>query len=305
MELNLSSYKIFCTVAETGNISRAARALYISQPAISKSISKLEESLNTRLFSRNSRGVTLTEEGKMLYSHVRSAFDSISRAERELARISELGIGHIRIGVSTTLCKYILLPILKQYLTEHPHVKITIENQATAETLSMLEQGRIDIGLIAKPQSLHTLKFLPVTNIRDVFVASPAYLENLALREGPGKNPLLAGTVMMLSQNNMTRRYIDEYLKENHITLPNIMEISTMDLLIECARIGLGIGCCIRECVQRDLDTAALIQLPLAKEIPERTIGFAYSQASPSSLALEHFLKQLSPFDPHMSSPST
>ena len=113
MNQTLSQYKVFYTVAETGSISRAARELYISQPAISKSIGKLEEALGTRLFARSSRGVTLTEEGTLLYGHVKSAFESISRAEDELSRIREFGIGHIRIGVSTTLCKYILLPYLK------------------------------------------------------------------------------------------------------------------------------------------------------------------------------------------------
>lgn len=293
MEQNLSQYKIFCTVAETGNISRAAKALYISQPAISKAISKLEDGLNTRLFNRNSRGVTLTPEGSMLYEHVRAAFESIARAEKELEKRKELGIGHIRIGVSSTLCKYILLPILKDFLTAHPHVRITVENQATAQTLSMLELGRIDIGLIAKPRQLKGLTFLPVTDIQDAFVASPAYLENLYLREGPDADPLQSGTVMLLNQENMTRQHIDSYLKEHQITLPHIMEISTMDLLIEFARIGLGVGCCIKECVKRDLDDGILVQIPTPAAIPGRTIGFAVSASQPASLALGSFLEQL------------
>ena len=99
-----------------GNISRAAKELYISQPAISKAISKLEESLGTRLFNRNSRGVQLTREGTILFQHVNTAFDSIGHGERELKRIHDFHIGNLKIGVSNTLCKYVLLPYLKGFI---------------------------------------------------------------------------------------------------------------------------------------------------------------------------------------------
>ena len=106
---NLNNYVIFYTVAKAGNISKAANQLYISQPAISKSISKLEAELGTALFARSSKGVTLTEEGQVLYEYVERAFDSLNMGEENLKNYKELGIGHIRIGVSTSLCKHILL----------------------------------------------------------------------------------------------------------------------------------------------------------------------------------------------------
>ena len=110
MDQNLSGYKIFYEVASCGNISKAAKKLYISQPAISKSIVKLEDGLDTKLFHRNSRGVTLTEEGTVLYRYIKDAFDNINNAETELKRMKDFNIGHLQIGVSTTLCRYILLP---------------------------------------------------------------------------------------------------------------------------------------------------------------------------------------------------
>ena len=95
MYQNLSSYRIFYTVANTKNISKAAKELYISQPAISKSIQKLEESLGTKLFERSSRGVALTDSGELLYTHVKSAFETLSIGEDRLRRSIELGIGHL------------------------------------------------------------------------------------------------------------------------------------------------------------------------------------------------------------------
>ena len=103
MDTTLSLYRIFYTVAQCGSISAAARHLYISQPAISKSISNLENELQTHLFERTSRGVSLTEEGQLLFHHVSDAFHSLEAGEAELSRIRDMGLGHLTIGVSTTL----------------------------------------------------------------------------------------------------------------------------------------------------------------------------------------------------------
>ena len=126
VESTLSSYRIFNAVAETGNLSRAAKELYISQPAISKAISKLESNLDTTLFIRNSRGVSLTQEGEYLYGQVKHAFACIRNGEDRIKKMNELGVGHITIGVSTTLCKFVLLPYLNEYIKKNPHIKIKI-----------------------------------------------------------------------------------------------------------------------------------------------------------------------------------
>ena len=184
MEQNLSQYKIFYEVAKTGNISRAAKELYISQPAMSKSISKLEDSLGLTLFHRNSRGVQLTEEGKLLFDHTKDAFETLTRGEQELKRLKNFETGHIRISISNTLCRFILIPYLKGFIEQYPHINITLENQSSSHTLDMLEQQRIDIGLVAEPKLQKHLMFYPVMDIHDIFVASPGYLGNLRLREG-------------------------------------------------------------------------------------------------------------------------
>lgn len=150
MNQNLSAYRIFYTVAHAGNISKAAKELYISQPAISKSIQKLEDGIGCKLFLRSSRGVTLTEEGELLYSYVKNAFETLTLGEEKLHRSIELGVGHLKIGVSSTLCKYLLLPYLKEFIKRHPHISISITCQSTNDTLKLLEENKIDIGLIGQ-----------------------------------------------------------------------------------------------------------------------------------------------------------
>ena len=275
MEQHQSQYRIFYEVARCGNISRAAKELYISQPAISKAIGKLEESLGTRLFLRNSRGVQLTPEGNVLFQHVSDAFDSLSRGEKELKRIHDFHIGQLKIGVSNTLCKYVLLPYLKSFVEKYPHVNITIESQSTAHTLEMLEARKIDIGLVAEPRARRGLNFTPVMEIHDGFVCTPAYMENLTLREGPAPDIFKTGNIMLLDRSNMSRKHLDTYLSDRDIEVNQLLEVTDMALLIEFARIGLGIACVILDFVSDDLKNGTLMEVPLDAPIPRRVIGFA------------------------------
>lgn len=298
MEGSLNLYHIFHTVAQTGNISLAAKELYISQPAVSKSISRLEELLNTTLFYRSSRGVLLTAEGALLAEQLQKAFDSISYGEEQLRKINELGIGQITIGVSTTLCKYVLLPYLKRFTQENPHIRVSIACQPTMETVRNLQNGSIDIGLIGDVPDKKELIFQPVMEIQDEFITTERYLQNLSTRLGVEKEQLFEknnallwknGTFLMLNGENISRRYIDAYLMEEKIDLSQSIEISTMDLLIEFARIDMGIACVIGNFIEKEFDGRALTKLPLAVPIPKRKIGFAWKKQTVSAVSVQKF----------------
>ena len=109
---NLEYYRAFCTVAQTGNVTKAAELLCLSQPAVTRSIHRLEESLGCKLFTRVSRGVRLTVEGAALFSHVDSAFKSLSNGERELKRLAAFEAGTLIIGAAETPLYHFLLPKL-------------------------------------------------------------------------------------------------------------------------------------------------------------------------------------------------
>lgn len=290
MNQNLSSYWIFYTVANAGNISKAAKELYISQPAISKSIQKLEESLNCKLFSRSSRGVILTEEGNLLYDHVKEAFETLGTGEEKLKRSIELGIGHLKIGVSSTLCKYVLLPYLKEFIRLYPHISISIHCQSTNETLKLLDENKIDIGLIGKSDNFKNIHFDFLETIKDTFVATSDYIHNLNTRGIKNEEILQNSTLMLLDKNNITRQYIDTYFQDNHITIVDSIDISDMDLLIEFAKIGVGVACVIKSFIAQELKDGTLIEIPLDIPICEREIGFAYKENLRPSKSLQCFI---------------
>lgn len=323
---NLNNYKAFYTVARLGSMSKAAEALYISQPALSKSIAKLEEGLSTKLFDRTSKGVSLTEEGIILYEHIKNAFDTIGKGEEEIKRIGELGIGQLRIGVSTSLCKHILLDYLQGYIIENPHIKVTIDCHSTVNTMKLLQDGKIDLGLICETDIPKGYSYLPLTDIHDIFVASDSYLENLRLRESDDLSDELSdaplffagnltsyvpletsekkpsveslssieiiekSNLMMLEQKNITRTHIDHYLNEQGIFPNQILEVNNMDLLIDFASIGMGVACVVKEFAQDHLKSGQITELTLDIPIKKRTVGFVYADSKNKPTALSKFL---------------
>ena len=293
MEQNLSTYRIFFEVAKQGNISKAAESLYISQPAISKTIVRLEDNLNVKLFKRNSRGVSLTEEGEVLFRHVQEAIHHIEEAENALQKMKDYHIGHLDIGASTTLCRYILLPYLKKFMEEFPNIQINLKNQDSAKNIQVLEAQDIDIALVAIPKHLSpNQKVILEQEVEDIFVASPKYIENLKALHGNNFSLFQNATVMLMDDKNVSRHYIDMYIRDNQLDFKQVIALNTMDLLIDFAKIDMGISCVIRSFVEKDLENGSLVQIDIAPPIPRRKIGFMY-HANNCSKSLESFISFL------------
>ena len=214
-------YYNFYIVAEYGNISKAAERLFISQPAVTKSIKNLENSLGIKLFNRTSKGVNLTDEGKMLYNHVKNAFMEIEAGEKLIKKLKDKSLGVVRIGISNTLCKYYFMPYLKKFHELYPNIKIEITNRVTLETLDLLEKGTLDCAIVSKVNNENRFHFYELMKIQDIFVsknkAPKKTLTLLELQEYP---------MLFLEKKNATRKYIDEYLIKNHTNLQIDIEIS-------------------------------------------------------------------------------
>lgn len=285
---NLNLYYIFFVVAGCGNISNAAQKLFISQPAISKAISRLEANLETTLFFRSSRGVKLTQEGELLYRQLENAFHSIEKGEEELKKSIQLGYGQLSIGVSTTLCKYVLLPRLPEFIKKNPYFKLSISCRSTNAAIQALETEELDIGLVGEPDKLNSLRFIPIREITDIFVTTNQYLHQLKLQ---GIHPTLENaTLLLLDKDNITRQYIERYLFDNHLNAASVLEVSTMDLLIEFAAAGMGIACVISDFVQKELEAETLIQFPSPTPIPPRKIGIACKNRTTPTLPMQKFI---------------
>jgi len=282
---NLTKYKIFFAVAECQNISKAAAKLYLSQPAVSITIRKLEESLNTTLFIRQPKGVSLTENGRLLYDSAKRALNILADAEENLK--SSKTKGRLRIAASNVLCKYFLVPYLKEFTYLYPDTDVSITCTSSRKACSMLEDCCTDLALVAKPEHSGILQYHSLGVIEYIFVCTPAYKNRLNCAND---KIFRLGNIMLPDKDNGSRTHIDIYFAEQHMSPSHIMEVTDMDTLIEFAKMGIGISCVVKQFVQRELDSGSLLELELPDPVPPREIGFLYHDIRPVSENIQNFI---------------
>lgn len=293
MNVNFELYKVFYYVAKHLSFSEAANNMYISQSAVSQSIKLLEEQLGTKLFSRNTKQVKMTKSGELLFQHVEQAFNFIRTGERSLSELHSLQQGEIRIGASDTICKYYLLPYLKQFHQLYPKIKINITNRPSPICTELLAKGLVDVSIINLPNSdqVKDLKFKRLKSLHDVFIASPKYsylkattLELKQLADYP---------LLMLERNSTTRLFFEHYLQQHNLKIVPEIELDSVDIMIELVKIGLGFSFIAREYIQKELASNELIMLNVTTEIPPRYLGIVTHASLPIPVAAQKFIELL------------
>jgi len=273
---NLTKYKIFVCVAENKSISKAAVQLYISQPAVSITIRKLEENLNTTLFIRKSKGVELTEKGRLLYDSVKRALNLLLETEKNL-RFPQ-NTGYLRIASSSVLCKRFLMPYLKTFSNLYPNTDLAITCTSSLEACVMIEECSIDLALAVKPENLGRLIYHSLGIIEYIFVCTPAYKEKLNCRND---EIFKYANIMLLDKDNVSRKHINNYYAKNNIIPIHILEVNEMDMLIEFAKMGIGVSCVVKQFIEKELKTGSLMEINVSNPIPPREIGFLYNEIKP------------------------
>ena len=291
MDINFELYKIFYYSALKKSFSQAAATLYISQSAVSQSIKNLEEKMKVSLFIRDKRSIRLTPEGEILFKHVEQAFNFFKAAEFKLTELQNLNSGEIRIGIGDTICKYFLIPTLKHFITLYPNIKIQVINRNSSGILDMLKSGTIDLGFVTLPIHDSHLSILDFITVSDIFVASNKFMEikdqMISLKE------LLTYPLLTLQKNSSTRRNIDDFFKTYALEIKPEVELESIDLLIEFAKIGLGIAHVVKESAMEAINTKELFQVKTAEALPDRKIGIVTMDKVPLSKASGEFLKNL------------
>lgn len=291
MSVKLDLYKIFWEVAKSGSLSKGAKNLYMTQPAVSQAIHQLEEELGIRLFTRIPRGVVLTNEGKILFEHVSSAMNLIKLGEIKLAESKNLMSGVLRVGVGDTISKYYLLPYLESFHKEYPNIKLNIINRTTLEICQLLKSGEVDIGICNLPIRDSALNVIKLMDIQDIFVCGEKYkyltYKKLSFEE------LVQLPLILLECKANSRQYVEKFLLSRGLRIEPEIELGSHDLLLEFAKINLGISCVIREFSKDYLERKVLYQVKLIEEIPKRSIGVSFLKSVSLSSAAKKFIQYL------------
>ncbi len=289
---NLEYYKTFYYVARAGSVSRAAKELSISQPAVSQAIKQLENFLGVELFQRASRGVRLTGEGQLLFTYVAKGYEQIELGVQKVRQMQNLELGEIRIGASDMTLQFYLLPYLERFHESYPDIKVIVTNAPTPETLGFLEEGRIDFGIVSTPFAERAeVEAKPVREIEDVFVAGRRFTSyknrTLDLQE------LETLPLIFLEKNTSTRSYMDKYLMQNNVSVQPEFELATSDMIVQFAQRNLGVGCVVRDFARESLESGQLFELRFNKMIPKRQFCVVRSTKLSISAAAQRLYEML------------
>ena len=290
MDVQLELYRFFRETAALGNITKAAERLHVSQSAVSQAVAQLEDKLGCRLFHRSKRGVRMTTEGAVLFSYVDSAVSLIENGQEKIESLKNLRDGTIKIGASDTACSLFLLPFLQRFHTEYPDIHISVINRTTRELIQLLKSGSVDISFVNLPvEEEDALEIQPVMPFHDCFAAGAKYahLADSVLR----LRDLCQYPVLMLEKNSNSRNQMDIFLRRHDLEIQPSVELESLALVAEFAKIGLGIAATIREDIQVMLDRQELFELRFQEALPIRHLGLAQMKNLSLSFAAEAFKK--------------
>lgn len=286
MTSKLDTYRVFDEAATQNSFSLAAEKLYITQSAVSQAIRQLEHELACKLFIRGSKGVSLTKEGELLYSYIHNAMNLVDIAEKRLQERKQLTFGTLVIGAGDTISSRYLLPYLEKFHTLYPKVKLQMVNRTSLEMIDLIHQEKVDIAFLNLPLEDETLTIHPCLEVHDIFVCGSKYKDQqLHTLQDMSERPLI-----LLEKNSNSRRYIDDHFAKHRVTLQPQIEIGAHELLLELARINLGVSCVIKEFSQEALEQGQVFEMRLKDPIPPRFIGCATLKKNQLSPASQKFL---------------
>lgn len=283
--MNMNLYPLFVAVAEKGNFSRAAEELFLSQPAVSQMIGQLEQELDCKLFTRQSRGVSLTTEGQEFYHLVKKGLQQLDKANLRIKEMKSLEWGKLRLGASDTISRYILPKHLKEFTNRNPEIRITIQNGTSLELETMLLNGEIDLVIGFEPKHSGEIVFKTLMTLHEVFVTSEEYLRKIP-------QPLTSENInqvkiMLLDEKSQTRKEINKLLLLQNIMLKPEVELANYELLAEFAKQGLGIAILSKELVE------GLHVIDSTIDLPTRNVGYYYKKKTDLSLVAKAFISTL------------
>ncbi len=292
MNVNFEYYKVFYFVGKLKSITKAAKALSISQPAVSQAIKTLEGQMGVTLFVRSKQGVAFTPEGEMLYQYVEAGYEQFKMGEQKIKEMIDVEIGEIRIGASDMTLQYFLLPFLETFQEKYPNIKVSVTNAPTPETLHLLQQGEIDFGIVSSPVfNFGNYDIIEVRDIQDIFIVGKKY-ERLASK--PIKYTELNKYPMIcLEENSSTRTYVDSFLKSKGVEIDPEFQLNSSPVIVQFASRNFGVACVVEDFAEHEIKVGRAFKLKFEEPIPARKMCVVTMKNCKMSTAAEALYKEI------------
>lgn len=281
MYISYDYYRIFYYVAKYGNITQAAKILLNNQPNLTRAIKTLESELGCPLFIRNNRGMKLTPEGERLFEHIRIAFENIEAGEAEIIESRNLEKGTVFVAASEVALHCVLLPVLKQYRTLYPGIRLEISNHSTPQAVDAIKNGIADIAVVTTPTLPSAMiEEVTVRKFHEVAVCSAAFSELLG--EKVGFAELLSYPMISLGTQTKSFELYSDFFAEEGLHYHPETEAATADQILPMVKADLGIGFIPREFLQ---GVEGVFVIETEKPLPEREIRIVKRHEQTLSIA--------------------
>lgn len=288
MDIDLNLYRIFYEVAKRGNITKAAEELYISQPAVTQAIHSLEKQIGATLFIRAKKGVTLTEEAKVLFQFVESGLNYIKNGENKFKELMNIESGTLKIGASTTVTQHVLLKYLDVFQERYPNVSISIVNNLTQDLVKLLREGSVDLLILNLPtKEYKDIDVVPFLEVHDTFMVGKRKIDLLNKKIDLTK--IKEDFIFQKSPSN-TRLFLNNYLNSNNIDIIPKYDVVSFNLVKDMTKMNLGIGYITREFAIKELESGELFEIDYTPKIPSRNIGIATLSNTIPSFTTKKFI---------------
>ena len=271
MALNLHHLRLFFAIVEHGGFTNAARALRLSQPALSKALAELEKQLHVPLIDRGGRTLSLTDAGRTLHARAAELFGVERTAERELRELRGLKRGSLRVAASTTIATYILPPYLGRFRTRHPSVSIQATNANTRAVLRLLLEFRVDVALVEGPVNHPRVDAIPWREDELVVIAHP---QHQVFRRAHVEPKDLADLPFLVREPGSGTREVSERALALHgVRLLNTMRVGGTEAIKQAVAAGLGFAIVSRAAARDQLALDKIVVLPVEGLVIRRTLA--------------------------------
>jgi DNA-binding transcriptional LysR family regulator len=285
--MEIRQLEFFVEVARQKNFTKAAETLLVAQPAISKSIKKLEEELGLRLFNRAERKVSLTAEGEVFLKHAELILDQLKHAEAEMAEMRGLKKGEVRIGLPSMVGSYYFPSLIIDFKKTYPDLQITVYEQGTVKIQQMIANGEIDMGVVLEDKSTDELEVVPFLE-EEMVVCVPAS-HRFAKQSAVSYEELAKEPLVLFKEGYFQREIIVQAGRMSGLPLHVTFETNQISLIKSLVAKRLGVTLFLRMVIAED---SGLVPVSLEPPVYLK-LGVAWNKNAYLSKANQAFLSFL------------
>src|SRR5215469_173097 len=285
--LDTRQVRAFCVLARTGSFTQTARELHLTQSGVSHSMKALERDVGCRLLDRLGKKIVLTQAGEHLLHHSNRILKEMEGARESMAQLGKWGRGRLRLGASTTACQHILPTVLREFKESFPEHNITIEPGDSPSMVASLLRQRIDLALALEVENEPQLDFKPLFTDELHFIVGAlhpwAQARRVERAEIPRQNYIL------YNKASITFRLIEDYFRDEEMTLNTVIELGSMEAIKELVKLGLGVSIVSPWIARKEIEEGSVVALPLGRRRLRRRWGILHWRGKRLNLAEETF----------------